>query len=372
MSRVMKLLIGGLALVLAALAVAWWLSAFEQVTETVEVPRTGEARRNPLFALKLALEADGAKVEARRRLELDRHPLGSRDTVVVLGDPRALAPRDADRLLEWAERGGHLVLRTPPMDAFGGEDAHPLWTALDLQPLDHAACTGWQVKDEEHHVEFCAGRRFTFEGVNPRLSWGNFRDGFVFARLPRGEGSVDVLADLDFLTTDKLSEAPHAHLARQLLAPNYGEGTVHLVYDAAVENFWLALVRRHWAVWAPLLAALLAWLWMRAERFGPLLPSPIGERRSLLEHIGASGELIYRYGYSHLLYGAMRDAFLARLRRRDPETAALTGGPQITRLSERFGLSREALRDALTPPPPDDHKAFRSRIATLVRLRNQL
>ncbi|HZH43182.1 MAG TPA: DUF4350 domain-containing protein [Lysobacter sp.] len=372
MSRTLKLVLAGLVLAALAGAVAWWLHHYELVEETIEVPRSGEARRNPLFALQLALRGDGVAVQSRRRLELDRHRLGARDTVLLYGDPRALGPRDTARLLEWVARGGHLIVRTSAPDVFGGGDPHLLWTRLRLQPRADARCVGWQVAREQHHVEFCGGRRFTLDGVNPRLSWGDFRDGFVFARLAHGRGSVDVLADLDFLTTDKLSETPHVVLARQVLAPNYRAGTVHLVFDAAVESFWHALLRRHWPVWLPLLLALLAWLWMRAERFGPLLPSPFAERRSLLEHIAASGALVYRYGYGGRLYEAVRDAFFERLRRRDPETAALVGKPQLNRLSERLGVPRETLREALSMPAPDDDTGFRTRIATLVRLRNQL
>lgn len=372
MSRPVRILLAVLAALLVAAGVAWFLHTHERVTETVDAPRTGEARSNPLFALQLALQADGQRVQSRRRLHLDRHPPAPRDTVLIYGDPRALSSADTARLLDWVARGGHLIVRTPPPGAFGGDEAHPLWSALGVHPTERQACAGWQVPALEHHVEFCGGRRFMLAGIDPRLSWGDFRDGFVFARIAHGAGSVDVLADLDFLTTDKLRDPPHVVLARQLLAPRWREGTVHLVFDPAVESLWLTLLRRYWPAWAPLLLALLAWLWTRAERFGPLLPPPLAERRSLLEHIAASGALLYRYGYAHRLYGAVRDAFLARLRRRDPEAAALAGEPQIARLAERFALPPQVLRDALAMPAPGDHAAFRFRIATLLRLRNQL
>jgi hypothetical protein len=109
------------------------------------------------------------------------------------------------------------------------------------------------------------------------------------------------------------------------------------------------------------------------QRFGPAFAAPTLERRSLLEHITASGELAYRYGYAHLLYDAARNAFLARLRRRDPQAAALQGEPQLMLLGERFkDVPASEIRDALLPPFANDHTAFRTRIATLIRLRNRL
>src|SRR3546814_3831009 len=75
--------------------------------------------------------------------------------------------------------------------------------------------------------------------------------------------------------------------------------------------------------WLPALLALAAWLWMRTQRFGPRLPSPEPARRALLEHVQASGEHLWRYGRASALYAAVREVFMARLRRRDPLAAAL-------------------------------------------------
>ncbi|KLD68954.1 hypothetical protein Y886_43930, partial [Xanthomonas hyacinthi DSM 19077] len=87
-------------------------------------------------------------------------------------------------------------------------------------------------------------------------------------------------------------------------------------------SLWRTLFTRGWPAWLPALLMLLAWLWSRTQRFGPLLASPAGDRRSLLEHVRASGEHLFRYGKAALLYTAMRQAFLTRLRRRAPLAAA--------------------------------------------------
>ena len=169
-----------------------------------------------------------------------------------------------------------------------------------------------------------------------------------------------------------LRDGPHRALARQILAPNYGRGTVHLVYAAEMPSLWRTLLLRGWMVWVPLMLALAAWLWMRTQRFGPPVPSPAGERRSLLEHVRASGEHLYRYGRGVMLYSAVRQAFLAQLRRRDPVAAALTGEPQIEAVAARTGLPAERVRTALNAPASHDRKAFRDRISLLIQLRNRL
>ena len=362
--------------VLAALAAgyAWWQHNYERTEEWVDLPRTGEARRNPLYVLKLALIADGVKARARARLQLDGVTLGPRDTVLLYNDPRTLTAKDSAALLEWVERGGHLLLRTPPPGPLDLEQPLPVLEAFGVYPRSDQLCAGLDVQGEDPHVEFCRGRRLDVEDLESTASlhWGEPDIGYVFVRVPHGRGTLDVLSDFDFLDNDSLKDGPHIALTRQLLDPNYRAGTVHLIYEARMPSFWMTLARDHWRIWLPLLLALLAWLWRRSQRFGPLLASPAVERRSLLEHVTASGEHVYRYGYAHLLHEAARKAFLARLRRRDPQAAALDGDAQAAMLSERFGLSPGEIRDALSTPIARDHAAFRSRIALLMRMRNSL
>ncbi|BDU15049.1 DUF4350 domain-containing protein [Lysobacter auxotrophicus] len=353
---------------------AWWQRNFERTEEWVDLPRTGEAARNPLYVLKLALIADGVQAQSRPRLQLGSVALGPRDTVLLYNDPRTLTGKDEATLLEWVERGGHLLLRTPPPGPLDVEKPVPVLAAFGLHPRSDELCAGLDVAGEDPHVEFCRGRRLDIDNPDSTVSlhWGEPELGYVFARVPHGRGHVDVLSDFDFLDNDSLKDGPHIALTRQLLDPNYRAGTVHLIYEAQMPSFWMTLVREHWRVWLPLLLALMAWLWRRSQRFGPLLDSPAVERRSLLEHVTASGEHVYRYGYAHLLHEAARKAFLARLRRRDPQAAALDGDAQAAMLAERFGLPADDIRNALSTPIARDHAAFRSRIAMLIRMRNSL
>lgn len=375
---------------LIAAGTAWFLHTYEKVEKEIALPPRGEAGYNPLYALKKTLQADRITVDSRQRLGLSKARLGKRDTVLILNDPRAMTPVDSRRLLEWVSGGGHLLLRTPPAGSRNEETSVPLLEALHIMLTDDSpACAPLQVPGEEQHIEFCRGRRFFFDQVEPELAWGDLQAAYVYARLAHGEGHVDVLADFDFLTNngDRRSElfapdedplvgglrdGPHRALARQLLAPNYGQGTVHLVYAAQMPSLWRMVLQRGWPVWAPLLLALLAWLWLRMQRFGPLRPAPVGERRSLLEHVRASGEHLFRYNRRALLYASVRNSFLTRLRRRDPVAAALSGEPQIGAIAKRLGIPAEAVRTALQAPPSHDKSAFRNRISILIQLRNRL
>ena len=368
-----RLALALVALLGAGVFVAWWLHTYERVSRQVPLPPAGEAAYNPLYALRLALRADGLDAVSRQRLDLAAHPPGERDTVLMLGDPGTLAPREVEALLDWVEGGGHLLVTTPRGRRLSGAQAGALLPRIGISVRPGSAgCERMSVPDARSHVEFCQGNRFVPRGVDPEHAWGDLAAGFVYARLARGAGVIDVLAALDFMENGDLAEAPHAALTRQLLDRNYGQGTVHLVYAASMPPLWRLLLERAWMAWAPLALALAAFLWMRLQRVGPVLPRPDDERRSLLEHVQASGEHLRRHGHGALLHGALREAFLERLRRRDPIAAALEGAARAEAIAARTGAAAADIEHALRDPRPRDRRDFVQRMARLIDLRRRL
>ncbi len=361
-----------IALALVAV-VAWWLTMFQRVEREIPLPPRGEASYNPLYALKLALRADGQQVASRQRLRLSERTLGRRDTVVIYSDPRTLTAAELEALFAFAREGGHLVLRLPPWEIRGHPMLGNLTGRLPVDPLLVAPGCMRLTAYGKQALAFCGSARFRLRnGAAPVAAWRNAEGAHVFARFVHGDGSVDLASDLDFLANHSLKHAADAQLARQVLAPRWGEGTFHLVYAADMPPLWRWLLARGWMALVPLLLALLGWLWMRTQRFGPLLPAAVAPRRSLLEHVHASGEHLARYGHLALLHRALRDAVLARLRRRDPLAAALDGEAQAAMLAPRVGLGVAEVRATLDTRPPLDSAEFRTRIARLIALRNRL
>jgi hypothetical protein len=387
-----SLLLGMLLLLGVPLAILF-MRTHERVTETVTLPPQGEARYNPLYVLGQALRADGIEVHARPRLDLQQMALGPQDTVVLLQDSSELPAPAARALLAWVDGGGHLLLRTPPpAEDDAGSTQGPLLDALGVDSLyQRSDCQPFHVQDDPGHVEFCQGRRFTLgfaAEARTERRWGSGHD-LVFARLRHGQGRVSVLADMDFMrsevesqaarmaaakgqASDGLHDRSHRDLTRYLLDPNYGKGAMWLVYASRPPSLWVRLFYQGWPLWVPLLMALLAWLWARSQRFGSLLPSPVIERRSLLEHVRASGELLLRFGQGVRLYQAVHALFVHRLRLRAPLAAALEGAPREQAIAELLQWPRSRVASALTPPPPHDSSALRERIRLLLQMRSLL
>ena len=88
-----------LVMAVAALGTWWFLATFKYVTRERELPSTGEARYNPLYALKLSLRELGQQVDAHARLELQTLKLQAKDMLVLYASPNGLSDKQLDELL---------------------------------------------------------------------------------------------------------------------------------------------------------------------------------------------------------------------------------------------------------------------------------
>ncbi|WP_315385405.1 DUF4350 domain-containing protein [uncultured Stenotrophomonas sp.] len=389
-ARLRWLLVLGVLLALGVPLAIVFLRTHEKVTHTEHLPPQGEASYNPLYVLGQALRADGLGTHGSPRIDLPRMQLAPGDTVLLLQDSVDVPAPTAQALLAWVERGGHLLLRTSSPYKDDDTAQGPLLDALGVDTEYYeGVCKPFHVADDPGHSEFCAGLRFGIdppEGLRVEREWGD-DDGLVFVRLRKGAGTIDVLSDMEFLKgtprmfnaedpkaslADGLHDTAHRDLTRYLLEPNYGKGTVWLIYGSRPPTLWSRIFYQGWPVWVPLLLALLGWLWQRAQRLGSELPAPATERRSLLEHVRGSGEHLLRYGKAPLLYDAVRRAFLARLRRRAPTAAALSGEAQVHAIATLLQWPHTRVQTALQVPASKDVAALRDRIRLLIQMRNLL
>ncbi|MDR1077054.1 MAG: DUF4350 domain-containing protein [Xanthomonadaceae bacterium] len=371
-----------LPLLIAAGAVTaltmWFLRTYHRVEREETLPMIGEASYNPLYALRKILERDDVDAESRAKLNFDIEALRQRDTVVLYAEPHALTFSQSRQLLDWVNRGGHLVLQLPSSEYHNDKKASILdYLRVRMKtPPDesHAPDCGWRDESGDRVMAaFCdEARRFELP-ERALVQWGDDEAGLVFARIAHGRGQVDVWHSLEFLSSSRLKQdANDQELALQTLAPNYRQGKVYLIYAAQMPTLWRTLLQKGWPVWLPLGLGLFAWLWRRMQRFGPWLPSPLPERRSLLEHVDASGEFLFRHDDAGLLYTALRDSFMARLRWRDPLAAALSGEAQEDAIAQRLRRSRAYVHEALKTPAANDRHAYLERVRRLIHMRNLL
>lgn len=359
----------GVALVVAA-GVFGFFQYFKKVEEEVRLPPRGEAAYNPLYALKKTLQARGLEVQTQAWLNLDAMQPKPGDTLVLYAQPESVTEAQGDILLGWIENGGHLVMPSPVSAEAGG----PLAEAFAL----------YAIEDEDGNCEhlplglktgrnlaFCRPR-FASDLEDVRYGDGDDERGYRFARFDWGSGVVSVVTDMDFLENDMLESRIARDLTFSLLAPKLDEGRVLLVYSAESPSLGKLILIYGWMIVLPLLAALIAWLAMRGQRFGPLMPVPAAHRRALLEHVRATGEFAWRRHRGLALHAAVLQLLRKRIASRDPLIAALDGDAQVQALSERLGIDAGRIRQALRPVGLNRPDAFLQSISTLIDMRNRL
>lgn len=390
------LAVGVVALLVGAV-VGWFLYTYKQVEAEVTLSPIGEARFNPLYALRTALRAQGQPAASQRWLRMDQALPGPRDTLVLYGDAAPFTEAEARRLFDWVKGGGRLVLRG---EAVAGSTALAGLLGLQVVPGDVGCvdivastvapgresaarragiATGADADDEAAQAEaarqrpvFLCGPSIRKTGGDAQLSGADGKGGHRHARVPVGAGEVVVLPSLHFLSNHSLRSRAAVELAHQVLAPGFGRGGFLLVYGSDMPSLLRLILQYGWPVLVPALLALFAWLALRGQRFGSLQPRPAGDRRALLEHVQAAGEFAFRRGRGRTLYTALRERFERRLAQRDPARFALQGDARVLALAERFGLPAARVRQALDPRDLQRPDVFLQSMSTLAQMRLRL
>jgi hypothetical protein len=185
-----------------------------------------------------------------------------------------------------------------------------------------------------------------------------------------GKGRIVMLAE-DFFSNDELKKNDHAELLLALAALNRGATHVTLVQHLDVLPWYQALWINYQAFLVSLACCLALALWAALRRFGPLLPQPAGERRSLMEHIDASGAWLWKAeGGRQLLLEAAREETLALVRRREPKLARLPAQQMAEALARLAGLDQQHVMQALQQDAAPQVAGFTRQIRTLQELRN--
>lgn len=342
-------------LVAALLYVA--LNWFRIDYETTRVGATGEAARDRFLAYSRFLDRMGAKViRVASPTGIAAPPARA---TLVLGTRRLsyMVPTRVQKLVSWAEHGGRLVVQAEPpgiddplLDALGivrareaprRPDGRMLWQP---EPIVSAP---WPGAARELHLQFLAPPQDLKDerGRTPLASIVD-RGRTVALSVPVGEGSVTVLPTLEFLNNANIGRLDHAELGWLALGPPSAAAPVLLFLhmDTAPLSEWI--LREAWTVAAA--AALLVALWLARiiPRFGPLAPEAPPVRRSLAEHVIASGRFLWSRGEDRYLANAMRERVMRAASRRG--VAAGAGAAEsIARLTQ---LRESEIRAALNGP----------------------
>lgn len=351
---------------------AWLVSATEWADEETPRPARGEAATNPLYAVQALLRELGATVVRRDSLDAMPPPEAR---LVLDSEHWDLFPDRAERLQQWVEQGGHLIIPGRLVDHASLEDWLPVVRKNRIRPEPTeapesdeppaaATAPSPKVADCRSLVEA--------EGVPPAYArTRSFRacgqsiiaqvvpverqgaplwsvagpQGVEITRMPFGQGTVTVLGTWSLLHNTSLLRDDNPLLAAAALQARAG-AQVWFVVEEAREPFLPWIWRHGWVAIVLGLLALASALWRAAVRFGPLIGPAGTARRSMAEQIRGTAEFLHQHG-DGALHGAQVRALDEVASRRLPVSAS----ERTAAIAQASGLDPRVLERAWQARP---------------------
>ncbi len=334
-----------------------------------------EAQTNPYYAAGGFLEAMGASAEFDRDGDVP-------ETILSWILPTSRAQDiDPDSLRAGLLGGGRLVLLGDRCGCPWQEIA--LFDEWGVAPVELGERKSASIelalpgRDSPLVVEFNDDIRFEAPGVETTW-WLEDEAGAVLVAFAVGDGEVVIAAGDHFLRNEAIAELDHAEFLWRLLGEGHPNAAVRFTVGGrgGARSAGPTLLAVLWERARPLLIAaallLLAWVWMRARRFGPVAPDPPPVRRRLLEHVEAAGNFAWRVDRGASLIRAMRTRLERECARRHPGWRGLPERERERELADLAKLSPAAVARALRDSTDADAETFRERVFHLERMRKAL
>lgn len=373
-----------LILLVSGLGLTTVFSHLQPRHETVQRPLDPDVTHNPYLAAEAFLRQQGVEVNSVQTLgNLDQLPPQGH-TLLLLGRRSSQSPRQAEQLLDWARRGGHLLwvaeqVWDEEQQASGDYLLDGTGIRQYLHDEDSPDGTRSQKRLVLSHLQLpkqAVDARLAFHtryhlevpDQQPLLVAGSAHANHLL-QLPLGRGTVTVVSDAWLWDNASIGRYDHAWALWYLT-----QGTVvTLVRHGDAPSLLAQLLRYFPQACAALLLLLLAGLWYHGMRTGPVQAPAASNRRQLQEHLHATAHFRARYqGRGSLLEQVQQD-LLRHIDTYYPHLHGLSDAALWQALAKHSGMPADRIERLMTPATASLSAAeFTSRVARLQQLRNAL
>lgn len=405
----------------------WFMRTYEWRTEETDVGLQGEALRNPLLAAQRFLEKTGSTVTNVSGVQQITDMPARTDVVVVPTHRYDFSQERTERFRQWVEAGGHLIVTARQFKRKSSQHKDPLLDPLgvkfaDTEDSDESESPQSDTSDEttdkidgdsdekttnadsdtETATDFSSGDHANGETdtdavvvkidddsellrvrFDPRQSlevmgetepewYVADEESIYLVEFRMGDGWLTVVNDFDFMTNAEIRDNDHAAFLWRLVHIDANRGTVWFIHRDDMP----ALSDLIWQNFKPIVIVigviLLAWLWSASRRFGPLLADPQPVRRSLREHIRASGYFIWKAQQRTQLLKSVQRALHTEIETLHPGWSQLDNAALHKRLAELTGMPIEVIQAALEAENVANETSFINYVDTLETIRKKL
>ncbi|MES2205958.1 MAG: DUF4350 domain-containing protein [Pseudomonadota bacterium] len=330
-----------------------------------------KALSNPYLAAGRLMEKFGATVHFLP-MYIDLPP--ERTTLFLPTSRYSLTQEHSDALLQWVQRGGHLLIvasslslaknRKPDrlldhlgVQLFVNTSVTPTATSskppvtvslsklpltpIKQQPSTHPALPSASLPSattepitlpDNHALEVAFNTQYYLEDAHKQAQWALKDSNGIHALAYRiGKGTLTALSDHRFSKHYVIEQGDHAALTYYLLSSS---PEITWIYGEDIPSLWVWIFHYGWMIIISLGVVLCSWIWSVNTRFGPLMPpSNHVNRRSMQEHITKSGQFLWQHGSGITLYRAALKAFLRDITLRYPHWHAFSPADLATNIA---------------------------------------
>jgi hypothetical protein len=366
------------ALGLSALIV--WVARHTYWDEvTVTTPPTGEAARNPYYALTRL--AEGLGIQTSMIGSLRALPP---DGIVLVNNPYDdLRHEPLETLQAWVQSGGRLIIRGNTLNA---SERLRIWSGIrpPLRESDSAqpAAPG-AFRGSPRPQDDCKRMTVDIDGVANGQSLvlcGALSNGFASERVPSwslsdskgiqalrvpiGRGELTVIGPFFMLTNRGLPKGDHAGIFVAAAGLNHGD-RLEILSPTRAEPLPMLL----WRLAAPamvfLFVAVALTIVRHLPRFGPPIPAAAPIRRSLAEQIRANARFAWRTQKLKSLRAAIRRALDEAAQRQIAGYTFMGPRKRAEALAASTGIDAAAINAALVADSAGSVNEHRAAITLL-------
>ncbi len=303
------------------------------------------------------------------------------DVFFIVSDRTTYTERRNDDILNWVESGGHLIVAAqtdylvdenePVTDKLLAE-VGAVQVRLGDEDLSPQGGMEAQIEQSGPTLRFVSNRRYRLRvDTNSwnSLAWDALGDAIVHTHL--GRGAITVLSDGNAFDNGTIARYDHAEILWRLV--NLTAATrvwIEHSSDMPMLPLWLWQHAPEAILTAVLL--LITLLWRACPRFGPVVDLAPTVRRSLLEHIDASGRFFWHQHRRLRLLKALRSSVLNTAMSKHPGLAGLEPAQRCQRLAAIIEIPYERIENALYGRLIADRRAFVETVRVLASIRKCL
>ena len=405
MSRRIQFILGAALLLMLGLLGIYLLGKLTPYEETLKHGPAPEAQANPYLAAEQFLRKQGLHVQRADGLDILQDLPSAGQTLLLLGDRNRMTPKQAERVLAWAGKGGHLLFVAERLwDEKAGKSGDLLLDSLGIQQYEseeldeetasedeqpaesepqsdtpaapdkdnaYPELTQLYLENEEAPAYFNFDTEFhLYDAQNRAHAWANSDAATHLLQLYHGDGLISVVSDSWIWQNQSIDEYDNAWLLWYMTQ----DSQVTLLYRADRDDLF-SLLLEHFPQALVTLALLLAFgLWHLGMRQGPLLLPASRNRRQLQEHLRGSADFLLRHNGQHSLLQGLQQDIQRRARHRHPGFERLAVAEQWQVLSRLTRQPSSVISQAMRPLPKQRLAAadFTRQVANLQTLRNAL